>query len=569
MSGGPTTAEVAGPATRRRVPLWLPAVAGGVLVVALVIGGGAPQAAPAGIPDPGPVTGWGLPLLRLVTDLAAVAAVGLALAAALLLPAPSPQLRGERARDAASVAVAGLVVALGALVQIPLTLSNVLAVPPTQALSPTLVSQFVTETDVGRALAVQVVIAAVAAVTAAVVGTVAGACWLLVLTLGMLVPQALAGHAATATSHTLAVASLLVHVLAAALWTGGLLALAVAARRGVAGLRYAVPRFSTLALWCFVAVAVSGIVNAGVRLGSVEALLGTAYGGLVLMKAGALLVLAAFGQRHRSRSVPGLAQRERAEGPDAPAGVRAFASLAVAELAVMAGTFGVAVALGRTPTPPQPALPGDPGSALLGFALPPAPTAVRLLTSWTADGFALAVVVLLAAVYVAGLLALRRRGDRWPVGRTLAWAAGLLVFTWATAGGLGLYSHVLFSAHMGAHMLVGMLAPLLLVLGAPFTLALRTLPGPRVKGELGPRQLLLAVLHSRVARVLTHPVVAFVLFVGSLYALYFSPLYPALMRGHLGHTLMQLHFLLVGFLFFYVVLGVDPSPGPCTRWRRW
>ena len=147
--------------------------------------------------------------------------------------------------------------------------------------------------------------------------------------------------------------------------------------------------------------------------------------------------------------------------------------------------------------------------------------------------------------------------------------AGLLVFAWATAGGLGLYSHVLFSAHMGAHMLVGMLAPLLLVLGAPFTLALRTLPGPRVKGELGPRQLLLAVLHSRVARVLTHPVVAFVLFVGSLYALYFSPLYPALMRGHLGHTLMQLHFLLVGFLFFYVVLGVDPSPGPCTRWRRW
>ena len=50
--------------------------------------------------------------------------------------------------------------------------------------------------------------------------------------------------------------------------------------------------------------------------------------------------------------------------------------------------------------------------------------------------------------------------------------------------------------------------------------------------------------------------------VGSLYALYFSGLYPVLMRGHLGHTLMQLHFLLAGFLFFYVVLGVDPSPRP-------
>src|SRR5204862_1448267 len=104
----------------------------------------------------------------------------------------------------------------------------------------------------------------------------------LVLTLGCLVPQALAGHAASSTGHTLAVASLLVHILAAALWCGGLFALAVAARRGVAGLRFAVPRFSTLALWCFAAVAASGVVNAAVRLGSLDALLATQYGGLVL-----------------------------------------------------------------------------------------------------------------------------------------------------------------------------------------------------------------------------------------------------------------------------------------------
>jgi putative copper resistance protein D len=109
-------------------------------------------------------------------------------------------------------------------------------------------------------------------------------------------------------------------------------------------------------------------------------------------------------------------------------------------------------------------------------------------------------------------------------------------------------------------MLVSMVAPTLLVLGAPATLALRSLPGPRVKGERGPRQLLLAVLHSRVARVLTHPVVAFAIFVGSLYVLYFSGLYPVLMTNHLGHTAMQLHFLGAGLLFFYVVIGVDPAP---------
>ena len=547
---------------RTALPVWLPAVAGLVLVVALVVGGGAPQAALPGIPDPGPVTGWGLPLLRLLTDLAAVTAVGLALAAALLLPAPSRELRGERARDASGVVRASIAVALGAALQIPLTVSNVLAISPGEALDPTLISQFVTQTDLGRALAAQVVLAAVTAATALLVDTAAGACWLLVLALAALVPQTLAGHAATTIGHTLAVASLLVHVLAAALWTGGLLALAVAARRGVAGLRFAVPRFSTLALWCFVAVAVSGIVNAAVRLGSVSALFDSAYGGLVLAKAGALLALAAFGQRHRQRTVPSLAARERADGPDSPAGLRAFGSLAVGELAVMAGTFGLAVALGRTPTPPVQPLPGDPGSQLLGFALPPAPTVARLLLGWTADGFALAVVVLFAALYAAGVLALRRRGDRWPVGRTVAWAAGLLVFAWATVGGLGLYSHVLFSAHMGAHMLVSMMAPILLVIGAPATLALRALPGPRVKGEQGPRQLLLAALHSRVARVLTHPVVAFAIFLGSLYALYFSRLYPLLMRGHLGHTVMQLHFLLAGMLFFYVVMGVDPTPRP-------
>jgi putative copper resistance protein D len=129
-------------------------------------------------------------------------------------------------------------------------------------------------------------------------------------------------------------------------------------------------------------------------------------------------------------------------------------------------------------------------------------------------------------------------------------------------GGLGLYSHVLFSAHMGAHMTISMLVPILLVLGAPMTLALRALPGPRVSGEQGPRQLLLGALHSRPSRLLTNPLVAFAIFVGSIYLLYFSNLFPLLMGNHLGHTLMLVHFLLAGFLFFYVLTGVDPSPRP-------
>jgi cytochrome c oxidase assembly factor CtaG len=116
---------------------------------------------------------------------------------------------------------------------------------------------------------------------------------------------------------------------------------------------------------------------------------------------------------------------------------------------------------------------------------------------------------------------------------------------------------------MVSHMVLSMVAPIGLVLGAPVTLALRTLPGPRVRDEAGPRQLLLALLHSRPVSLVTHPLVALALWVGSLYALYFTPLFATLMSGHLGHVAMEFHFLAVGSLFFWTLIGVDPTP------RRW
>jgi cytochrome c oxidase assembly factor CtaG len=226
----------------------------------------------------------------------------------------------------------------------------------------------------------------------------------------------------------------------------------------------------------------------------------------------------------------------------------------------MACTIGVAVGLARTPTPVGDVVDKTPATELLGFALPPAPTPARLAFGWTPDGFAIAFLVAAALLYAAGVWTLRRRGDAWPWGRVLAWFAGLLVIAWATVGGLGLYSHVLFSAHMVAHMLLGMVAPIGLVLGAPITLALRSLPGPRIPGELGLRQMLMGVLQSLPVRILAHPVVVAMLFVGSLYAVYFTGLFAALMSNHLGHVLMWTHFLAVGCLFFWVLVGVDPTP---------
>jgi putative copper resistance protein D len=159
-----------------------------------------------------------------------------------------------------------------------------------------------------------------------------------------------------------------------------------------------------------------------------------------------------------------------------------------------------------------------------------------------------------AGFYGLGVRRLAARGDRWAAGRTIAFAAGLLVIAVATLSGLAAYDDDLFGAHMVQHMLLSMVAPVFLAMGAPVTLALRTLPA-RGRGWL------LGVLHARVVSVLTFPLVPWLLFVGSPFALYFSGWYPATLDNRLLHELLHAHFLLVGCLFFWPIVGVDPLPG--------
>jgi cytochrome c oxidase assembly factor CtaG/putative copper export protein len=530
-----------------------------VLVVVLLVGHGAPQPVPAGLPDAGPVTGWGLPVVRFAADLLGIATLGLLLAAALLLPSPATALADipARAMTWAARFATGWLVAVA--VETLLTVSDILGSPPSSVLDATVLRSFVTQTSQGRGLFAQAVLVVLVAGLARSARTTRGSTVALLAALVALVPPTLTGHSAAAGSHELAVASLLVHLLAAGLWVGGVGALAWAALAGTDSLRFAVPRFSTLAAWCFVAVALSGLVNAAVRLGGFSPLVTSRYGALVLAKVAALGVLGAFGWWHRQRTIAIQTTRALTTSGRRTA-ARLFLTVASAELVVMASTVALAVGLSRTPTPAGDGVPTSAAADLLGFPLPPKPTWDRIAFGWVPDGFALTFLVLAAALYATGVLTLRRRGDHWPVGRTVCWAAGLVVFAWATVGGLGRYSHVLFSAHMVAHMLLSMVVPIGLVLGAPVTLALRSLPGPRLPGELGPRQLLLAVLHSRVAKVVMNPLVAFALFVGSLYGLYFTSLFPTLMRNHLGHVAMEFHFLAVGFLFFFVLVGIDPAP---------
>ncbi|MFF0558738.1 cytochrome c oxidase assembly protein [Streptomyces sp. NPDC020472] len=162
-------------------------------------------------------------------------------------------------------------------------------------------------------------------------------------------------------------------------------------------------------------------------------------------------------------------------------------------------------------------------------------------------------------LYGWGVARLRRRGDAWPVGRTVLFTVGVLTIALVMCTRLNDYGMVMFSVHMVQHMVISMLSPILLLLGAPVTLALRALPVAG-RGSLGPRELLLKLLHSRYMRVITHPAFTISMFIASLYALYFSPLFDFLMGSKVGHIGMMVHFLMVGLIFFWPIMGVDPGP---------
>jgi cytochrome c oxidase assembly factor CtaG len=183
----------------------------------------------------------------------------------------------------------------------------------------------------------------------------------------------------------------------------------------------------------------------------------------------------------------------------------------------------------------------------------------RVFTEWSLDPFLFVATVWAAGLYLWGVAVLRRRGDRWPIARTISFVGiGMGSFFFATASGISTYDTTLLSVHMVQHMILSMLVPLALALGAPVTLALRTLPGTSTRG---PKHWLLAVLHSRIASVLSFAPLTLALYVVSPWALYFSGWYDAALESAYIHEMMHVHLVLVGSLFFWPLLGIDPVPG--------
>jgi putative copper resistance protein D len=475
-----------------------------------------------------------------------ITTIGLLLAIAFFLNDVEGKL-GETAkalRNTTSIAALIWAITTGAL--IVATLANILGTDLSGALDPTSMRSFISQIMLGKYMFAQLCLALLVATIVARIRGVAGANALLLLSLAAIIAPVFESHSASSGSHALAIGSLVVHVVAISLWVGGLVAITFLRAQDRA---MALPRFSALALWAAIAVSASGTANAWARL-NFQSAWSSQYARMVLLKILLTVALIFFGYLNRRQLKGSLKLNGKQLG-----------RLISVEVLIMAVTTFVGSKL-STMQPPLRAESSvlDPGLAVAGIATPPPPSLWRLVSLYDPDALMIGVLVTAVALYIRGVIILTRRGDKWPVGRTVAFALGISAIDYATSGGLGVYAKFSFEYHMIAHMLLGMVAPIGIVLGAPITLALRTLPQGRTSQERGVRGTLIALLHSKPAAVFTNPVSALALFDGSLFVLYMTPLFGNLMQSHLGHLVMSVHFLLAGILFFHVIIGIDPNP---------
>jgi putative copper resistance protein D len=264
------------------------------------------------------------------------------------------------------------------------------------------------------------------------------------------------------------------------------------------------------------------------------------------------LLAALGGLLLRLRGLPGTDVRE------ARARMRRTGVVAVVLMAAMGG---LEAAMSRVP-PPNYFAPTSIMQLFFGYDVTATPTLAVLAFDWRLNTFFFVVSLVGSGLYLFAVARLRRRGDHWPLGRTIGWLLGWLSVVLTTSSGLGKYADASFSLHMILHMSLNMLCPVLLVLGGPFTLALRATTAAPPDRAPGPHEWVKAVLHWPLLQHLSNPLWVFVEFIGSYYVLYFTPIFEQAMRYHWAHQLFNVHLLIVGYLFYSLVIGVDKPPRP-------
>ena len=472
------------------------------------------------------------PIVKDLNLLALTVSVGLLIAIAFFVEEKKGFLTDESYRLKKLLQLSTMIWIVTTVGSIFVELANILNEGLLGAFDSQVLRSFLQQTVIGRTYLFQLLFALIAALLINKTKKVGTIYWALGLTLLSAILPIFQSHSSGLSNHSLAIGSLVFHIIFVTIWVGGVIGLLVVSPKARA---MSLNRFSAVALWCALIVSLSGAVNAFSRL-NFAAAWHSSYSAFVIAKIVFTGLLIAFGAQHRRYII--------AKKPQ-----ETFSLLGM-EAVVMILTIAVGGWLSTLSPPEHPGVSKIPG----------APNLTRLFWYYTPDALFLGILLLVSALYLRGVFLLRRRGDKWPLGRTLAFFAGVGFADYATSGGVGIYATYAFSYHMIAHMIIGMIAPIGFVLSAPITLALRTLPIGRTDEERGIRGTIITLIHAKTMGFYTNPVVVLAIFDGSLFLLYMTPLFGSLMHSHSGHFIMNLHFLLAGYLFFHVIIGVDPNP---------
>lgn len=535
-------------------PAGLLVIAFLVMLGALAYGGGA---APLTVADPGPVVRWGLPTARLAYNLTAALTIGGLAIAIWSSSRKEPEF--ERAMSIAQGGAAAWTVST--IASALFSYLDVSAVPFSfDAKFGEGLWFYLVRLEVGQLWLMAIVMTAMLSTFVFASRSRWGTFLSTAFALLTLWPIASLGHTAGAAFHSTAVGGITLHYTGAAVWLGGLVVVAIVALGAPARRRLPlVERYSQLALVAFIVTGVSGVVAAWMNIGDWGRLFSSEYGQITLFKVALLVVLGWFGFLQRRYFIDRMAKNIELRKPT----LQPLALLIAVEFLIMGAVSGAAAALGRTPSP-QPQITASelaeptPAQLLSGETLPPPFEFSRLFTEWRLDPIWTVLSVMGLVFYYLGVSRLRKRGDKWPWWRIAAFTFGILVLLYNVNGAMIVYGKFQFSFHMTDHMILSMIIPIFIVLGAPMTLLLRTVK-PRDDGSMGMREWVLHVVHSKYATFFSHPIVAGINFAVALLVFYYTPLFRWATVDHVGHMWMIAHFLIVGYLFIESLIGDDPS----------
>lgn len=477
-------------------------------------------------------------VLRLTVYVSAALTIGGLVVGTVLIPARSDGTITPPASKAFGAAGAfGLLWAFAACVLIVVDAADTNGLSAMRGLSPEGLMTMIGASNLPKAWIITTLGAGVVGFTAAAARTWRAGLGLLIVAGLSVLPPIVSGHVAVNANHDFETDAAMFSGIAVAGWFGVVLIAGTHVRKW--GLTASVrTRMRRVVGWSLAVVVAGDLVVDVFELAGTNPL-DSATGKLMIARMALLMLVCAL-------------QALQAPRPDAA--VARFAG----PLQVMLGFgyLGVTAAMARIPPPRYFTQDVSIQKTLLGYVVPDSPTVGTLIESWRVNILFTVLAVAAVVAYVVGV----RRVGRWPVARTISWIVGWALVVLVTSGGLGVYSPASFSMHMLTGTVLNMIAPLLLVLAAPITLALDATCERHPFA--GGRQLLRSCLHSPMMRVLANPVVIYVIFIAAYFGLYLTPLFTNLMIFHWGHQLVRLFFLCLGFLFFLVVVGADESPKP-------